>query len=118
MHWDKGGGVQWDWTQEDVYYVSYGALRAYAFPEIYLENGGNADQWYRISLWGQQQHGQKITFSGTLTQFQACVDANNSCSGQKNSAARGWGQLSHWTSIDSRTVSSQPGSSDIRWNLP
>jgi hypothetical protein len=117
IFFDKGGGVQWTWTLDDVFYVGYGAGPANAFPEIYVEKGWNADQWYRLSLWAYQNHGYRITFSGALTTMQACDDTGDVCAGYRNSPGKGWGQLAHWITSDSRTNSAIPFSSDIRWTL-
>jgi hypothetical protein len=61
------------WTQDDVYYVSWGSLRAYPFPEIYNTTGANAEQWYRIALFTHLAHNHRtMIFRGTLAQFTAC----------------------------------------------
>ena len=45
------------WTQDDVWYVSWGNPSAWPFPQIYNETGANAKQWQRISLRGYTNHG-------------------------------------------------------------
>jgi hypothetical protein len=92
------------WTFEDIWYLSWGAPSAFVVPEIYLPDGANAQQWYRISLYGWAVHGQAIIFSGVMTQMQAC-----NCSGQTNPPAEGWSQLYNLINSDFKTAY------DIKW---
>ncbi|MCL4505819.1 MAG: hypothetical protein M1140_07335 [Chloroflexi bacterium] len=80
------------WSYEDIWYVSYGARPAWPVPEIYLTNGINADQWYRMSLYGYTNHGQAMNFIGSLTQWQAC-QTNGPCNTVDNTPQAGWSQL-------------------------
>lgn len=66
------------WTQEDVYYVSWGSLRAYPFPEIYNTQGANAQQWFRIALYKNLVYGSTMEFRGSLAQYTACEDGRRS----------------------------------------
>ncbi|MHB8646451.1 MAG: hypothetical protein ACYDAR_11755 [Thermomicrobiales bacterium] len=94
--------VQQSWTQEDIWYISYGQRSALAFPEVY--NLGFAQEWYQISLYGLvSKSGHFIAFSGTLTTLAACVghtDPNDPatydpvCPGT-NDPKTGWTQLSN-----------------------
>jgi hypothetical protein len=102
------------WTQDDVWYVSWGAPPAFAFPEIYTTNGSMASEWYRISLYGFSRYGGAIRISGSLTQHQACIDAGG-CSGTDNTASAGWSQLYSKLNADTRTSQSLDYSSDITW---
>jgi hypothetical protein len=103
------------WTQEDVWYVSYGVLPAFPLPEIYLTNGVNAAQWQQLSLYAHTNHGSPIYFLGALTQFQAC-QAGGGCPGANNRPGEGWAQLNRALNSDSRTAQSLNWSSDITWN--
>ncbi|MHB1356362.1 MAG: hypothetical protein ACYCZF_10345 [Anaerolineae bacterium] len=100
------------WTFEDIWYISWGQPSAFVVPEIYLPNGVNAQQWYRISLYGWTVHGQAIIFSGVLTQMQAC-----NCPGQTNPPAEGWSQLYNLINSDFKTAYDIKWLSDISWTL-
>ena len=108
-----GWTVNNGWTQEDVWYVAYGAPTAYPVPEIYLNNGVNAAQWQRLSLYSYEHHGYPIYFLGTLTQSGAC---GGGCAGANNSPSDGWSQLFNWLNSDWRTAQGLNYSSDITWN--
>ena len=101
------------WTVEDVWYVSWGARPAVAVPEIYLENGWNADQWYRISLYGALAHGEKVEYRSLLTQRRACV--GRGCNGTANTPAQAWQQLQDALNADPRTRHAIPAVTDITW---
>ena len=103
------------WTQEDVWYVSYGVPAAYPLPEIYLTSGVNAAQWQRLSLYAFANHGGPIYFLGALTQFQACL-AGGGCPGANNLPGNGWAQLFGALNSDGRTAQRLNWSSDITWN--
>lgn len=103
------------WTVDNVWYVSWGATPFYVIPEIYNTVGANAEQWYRISLYSALYKGGKISFPGTLTQYQACQQMGG-CSGVDNTPPQGWTQLFNSVGSDSRTVlSSIRWSTDIMW---
>lgn len=131
------GGLGWvpnnGWTNGDIWYVAWGAIKAFAVPEIYLTNTANADQWYRVALFAVGCNGacsslcqtyscisvNQISFSGTLTQWGACQTAG--CIGTDNRPEDGWEQL--WqalntTTTDSRTAVTPPYSTDITWTYP
>lgn len=103
-----------DWSQENVWYASWGAAWAYPFPEIYCEvcytgdtKGGNAAQWQGISLYGYLYETGPIAILGSLTQYAA---AGSCCT---NTPAQGWSQLWDALNGDWRTAQSLPYSSDI-----
>jgi len=88
-----------DWTQDDYWYLSWGAAAAYPLPEIYANNGVNAAQWERVSEYGVSAHGWAMRFDGALTQDQAC--AQRACNpALDNTAAQGWKQL--WKALNSK----------------
>jgi hypothetical protein len=49
------------WTQDNVWWVSYGAVPAYATPEIY--NQGQANEWGQIKQW------KSMSFEGPLDEY-------------------------------------------------
>lgn len=107
------------WTLEDIWYISWGALPARPLPEIYLTNGVNADQWYRVALYGVNTHGGLMRFRGSLTQWNACEENRrwnpNACVGTDNRPEEGYLQLYYALNADPRTAQTMPWSSDISW---
>jgi hypothetical protein len=97
------------WSQEDVWYVSWGSPPAYPVPEIYTN--GTAQEWYRISLYGYTNHGRAVQILGTLTQWAA-----SGYSSRTYSPAQGWQQLTNLLNADSRTRQNIPYSTDITWS--
>ena len=109
-----GAVVNNGWTQEDVWYVAYGAPSAYPVPEIYLTSGINAAQWQQLSLYGYINHASALFFVGALTQFQACLSGGG-CPGADNTPSQGWSQLSNALNGDARTAQTLDWVSDITW---
>lgn len=109
-----GAVVNNGWTQEDVWYVAYGAPSAYPVPEIYLTDGVNAAQWQQLSLYGYINHAGALFFVGALTEFQACL-AGGGCPGANNTPDRGWSQLSSALNSDARTAQTLDWVSDLTW---
>jgi hypothetical protein len=82
------GPCDFGWTQDDVFYVSWGPNNnALPFPEIYEEQyHANASQWYRIALLAKFNYGIVMDFNATLSQNArcgqlppgSCDDINNS----------------------------------------
>ncbi|MDE3090701.1 MAG: hypothetical protein KGJ80_15105, partial [Chloroflexota bacterium] len=104
------------WTQEDIWYVSWGAGAAYPLPEIYLTSGANADQWYRIGVYAYTKHGSSMNFQGSFTQWQACQDVGpGACPNTDNTPSAGWTQLYNSLNSDTRTVQPLNYSTDITW---
>lgn len=104
------------WTQDQVYNVAWGFSPAWAVPQIYLENGVQADQWQRVSKRGVTQGKTKIVFAGTLTQHGACLQGNP-CNGTDNTAAEGWQQLWNKTTADPATaITNIRFSADIKFH--
>lgn len=101
-------------TAEDVYYISWGSPPAYALPQIYLNNGKNANQWKGVKLYGVSAHSNVMELLGSLTQSLACADIG--CDpALDNTPAQGWAQLWDALNSDSRTAQSVRYSTDIRW---
>jgi hypothetical protein len=103
------------WTQEDVWFVSWGALSAWPLPQIYNESGIMAEQWYRLSLYAYSNHGAPMTIVGSLSQRAACRQSSDPCWGINNSPQRAWGQLQRWLNSDPRTAQDLRWISDLRW---
>lgn len=93
------------WTQEDIYYVSWGAYSSWPYPEIYNTLGANADQWYRIGLYSKLSHNSMMYFRGSMTQLAVCLQLreedpyNPYCIGTDNDPTTGFIQL--YTRIES-----------------
>ncbi|TMK85994.1 MAG: hypothetical protein E6G44_04995 [Actinobacteria bacterium] len=103
------------WTQEDVWFVSWGARTAWPLPEIYTGDRGQAEQWYRLSLYSYLRHGWRMTIAGALSQRTACRQSSDTCRGMNNSPARAWGQLDGLLNRDFRTAQRLRWSSDFAW---
>jgi hypothetical protein len=111
---DCGTSSYPEWTQEDAWYKAWGAPPAYPLPEIYLTSGGNAQQWYRLSLYGYQNHGARMDIGGSLTQYQACQQRG--CNPLvANTPQQGWMQL--WAALNNDSLTAQDllWSADIKW---
>jgi len=110
-----------DWALEDVWYVSWGLQHAYPLPEIYClvcppgsgdTNGGNAAQWYKMSLYSYLNHGYRMRMVGSFTQCQAEIDEMGPCT---NTPGDGWQQLYDKLNSDPRTDQELPYSTDVTW---
>jgi len=98
-----GSSPNGPWTQDDYWYVSWGATNALPLPEIYATNGVNAAQWERISEYGLTRHSWAMNFDGAMTQLQACTQKNaciTPAGNLGNSASQGWRQL--WRALNSK----------------
>jgi hypothetical protein len=80
------------WTQNDEWYVSWGAAPAQALPITYYTV--NATQWAMISLYGVQNQSGKIYFYGPLDQ--------NDLDGTTLTSAQAWNAL--WNALNSAGV--------------
>lgn len=107
------------WTQGEILYIAWFAPGAFPLPEIYLTNGANADQWYRMSLYAYNTYGAPIVFRGSLTEWNACqeqADPNYCPShGIDNTPSQGYMQLYTAINHDPHTAQSLPWSSDMSW---
>lgn len=103
------------WTQEDVWFVSWGARSAWPLPQIYTESGIMAEQWYRLSLYAFQHHGARMTIVGALSQQAACRQSSDPCWGINNSPQRSWRQLQRLLNRDPRTAQPLRWVTDLRW---
>jgi hypothetical protein len=110
-----GGACSNGWTQDDLWWVSWGAQPAFALPEIYLNDGTHAAQWQSISLTGALNHSRRILFSGVMTQFRAC-QTEGCFPDVDNTYDVAWRQLLYALNSDSRTnVEDIDYTTDIGW---
>lgn len=103
------------WTQEDVWWVSWGAPPAMPLPEIYTKSGSSARQWASLSLYSHKQHGIRMVFQGVLSQHHACRESADPCIGMNNSPPRAWKQLTSLLGRDLRTAVRPRFSLDMSW---
>jgi hypothetical protein len=67
-----------------------------------------------MSLYAYTNHGYRMNFLGSMTQYRACLQ--RSCDDSlKNSPADGYSQLYDALNADSRTAQSLNWSTDINW---
>jgi hypothetical protein len=87
-----GGGTHY-WTRDQVLKVTNSGP-VYSMPEIYLNSGRNAQQWYALSLYSVQKYGYPFNFAGVTTQYGACQQYPESeCQYIDNTPQEGWTQL-------------------------
>lgn len=117
------GSCNNSWTQDDVYYVSWGFTLAYSIPGIYanFDSSGafspQSVQWERFVRYANLRYSRSMSISGVLTQYTACSEVG--CpSNEDNTPTQGYDQL--WNSlqyIDSGSGAQSPGwLTDISWN--
>jgi hypothetical protein len=94
------------WTQGDVWYVSWGARRAYPTPQIYYET--NARQWYQMVLYSHTHHGKALRLLSTFTTHAADTSTYT--------PRQAWDKAHGLLNSDSRTSQTIPFSTDITWN--
>lgn len=112
------------WDREKAWYVTWGSPPVYPVPEIYSNNGVNAQQWYLMSVYSYDYHGTPMIFQGVLTQLQACQQTWNSSTGTYNDASceyldntplQGYNQLQGLVNGNAKTIHQIIYSTDIRW---
>ncbi len=110
------GGGGYYWTKEQVWRV-HNSGPVYALPEIYLNNGANARQWYQMSVYSVQTHGRPYDFIGVMTTYGACQQYPDSqCPYIDNTPEEGWTQLYNLVNgTDTSTYDSIPYVTDILW---
>ncbi len=104
-----------EWTQEDVWYVSWGFGPSLPLPLIYLTNGIHAQQWAFLSQYSVANHGARMDFTGVFTQSQACEQWG--CSGTDNTPAEAYTQLYKELNKYPTTAQDLNWKTDIRWIL-
>ena len=110
------GGGGYYWTREQVWRVQNSGP-VYAMPEIYLNDGRNAQQWYQMSLYSVQTHARPYDFIGVMTTYGACQQyPDSSCPYIDNTPQEGWTQLYNLVNgTNTATWDSIPYVTDIRW---
>ena len=113
------------WTQDDYWFVSWGAPAAEPLPEIYnstaitLPNGTssdpNAQQWEMIRRYGNAARGSPVTPQGSFTQHQACVAS--ACLGTNNTPLTGWTHLHNSLGAYAPTSTTLQWSTDVKWGF-
>jgi hypothetical protein len=106
------------WTEEDVWYVSWGSPAAWPLPEVYTSSGSMAKQWYRLSLYSYREHGSAMAIAGVITQKRACRQMPDPCHGIRNTPRQGWLQLWRALNSDRRTAQQLRWATDIGWSQP
>lgn len=110
------GGGGYYWTKDQVLKVTnFGPI--HAVPEIYLNNGVNANQWYQLSAYSVKVYGFPHDFAGVMTTYGACQQYPEAeCEYLDNKPEEGWQQLyNKINGSDLTTFDSLPYSTDISW---
>lgn len=110
------GGGGYSWTKDQVWRV-HNSGPVYPLPEIYLNDGRNAQQWYQMSTYALSRFGKAYDFIGAMTTFGACQQyPDSSCPYIDNTPAEGWTQLYNLVNGSNlSTWDSIPYVTDIRW---
>lgn len=103
------------WTQEDVWYVSWGFPPSLPLPLIYLTNGAHAEQWARLSQYAFANHGARMDFTGVFTQSQACEQWG--CNNTDNTPSEAYWQFYDELNANPNTAQALTWKTDIRWIL-
>lgn len=116
-HWSCGTSAYPQWTQEDVWYVSWGAPSALPLPLIYLTSGVQAQQWASLSRYSVAQHGFRMDFTGVFTQYQFCQQFPlfTACQIGDNTPDEAFLQLSYELNKFPETAQRLRWQADIRW---
>jgi hypothetical protein len=104
------------WSQHYVWHLAWEHDPSIPIPQIYATSGVNARQWQLIDLWATTFNGDGMWFTGTMSQWGACVQ-NGGCVGTDNSPHAANDQLIWSLNTDGRTR--QPyveTMTDISWN--
>lgn len=106
-----------NWRQSDVWQITVGQGRIRVIPQIYANNGFNAQQWYQMALYGYRTNQlREMDLRGAFTQYVACQQVTDpDCPSLDNTPAEGWLQLANALRQDPQTVRSLPYSTDIQW---
>lgn len=116
----SGGCNCFEWRQSDVWSVIVNNGRVTVIPQIYNNNGDNADQWYHMALYGHRiGHVRRVLLLGAFTQYEACQQVDDEdCEYLDNTPREGWQQLLNAFAQDSRTAFIPSTGSDIQWQNP
>ncbi len=104
------------WTQDDVWYIAWGAVSAVPIPLIYTTSGSNARQWQVMSTYAYDRHNKiRIDFTGSFTQKQSCLQDPSGCAGADNTPLQGHDQFLATLNSDPRTAQTLRWATDILW---
>lgn len=114
------GSCDFGWTQEDVWYVSWGnAAHPQPVPEIYFNAPPgpptHAQRWATLATLHSTS---PMLIPGVLTEWQACQDPNRTCASGYNTPLQAWQQMMdalYAVTTDPNTVQKVLYSSDITW---
>lgn len=108
------------WTQEDVWYVSWGANPSEPLPEIYTTSGSMATEWANLSLYAALAHNASMIIAGAFTEYGQCqqnLGTKFACPASiQNTPAGGWQQLDNKLNVnaDPRIAQTLAWSTDIQ----
>lgn len=112
------------WDRDKAWYVTWGSPPVYPVPEIYANNGVNAQQWYLMSKYSAENHGSAMIFRAIMTQYQACMNTWNSTTGKygdssceylDNTPEQGYDQLQSLVNGNDQIRHVIQYSTDIKW---
>lgn len=103
------------WTQDDVWYISWGSGISSPLPEIYTTNSAQAKEWANLVKYSFTKNpSNPMIIAGVMTQYQACLDQGG-CSGTNNTPEQGWTQLWNALNSDSQTAQTLLNPQTLRW---
>ena len=110
------GGGGYTWTRDQVLQVT-NTRPVYPLPEIYLNSGTNARQWFQLSQYSATRTGVPFDFVGVMTNYTACQQyPEAACEYIDNTPEQGWTQLNSYVNgTDPRTYDDIPYVTDIGW---
>ncbi len=94
LFFDFGDAAPGYWTNEQLWYIAYGAKNNLPIPEIYYNV--NATTWAMLSRWAYTYKGAPIAIRGIMTTTEG------------NSAAQSWNALYQALAADSHTAKMLP----------
>jgi hypothetical protein len=103
------------WTQDDIWYVSWGSGVSAPLPEIYTTTGSQAKEWANLVKYSYMKDpNHPMIIAGVMTQYQACLDQNDH-SGTDNTPAQGWSQLWNALHADEQSAQTLKNPQTLRW---
>jgi hypothetical protein len=108
------------WDSSDVYYISFQVPVAWPLPQIYREDGRQAEQWVMISKWANDNRKPILNFIGPLSQHGACHSTSarlQQCNSLNidNTPTQAWNQMVDKMDARPVTISDMTWSTDIDW---
>ncbi|PFF83222.1 hypothetical protein CN329_26995 [Bacillus cereus] len=103
------------WTQNDIWYISWGSGISSPLPEIYTTNSSQAKEWANLVKYSfTKDPNNPMIIAGVMTQYQACLDQGG-CSGTNNTPEQGWTQLWNELNADSQTAQTLLNPQTLHW---